>query len=78
MWYDLALKAIDQEAIRLPVLKAELGKTTSYDKWLSNPSNIDTRVDCLVSNPSNYDVYPENIMIPAHGKTKITIVYTPA
>lgn len=42
IWYDLTLRAEDSEPIRLPVLKAELGKTTIYEKFLKNPSNIDT------------------------------------
>jgi hypothetical protein len=55
-----------------------LGKTEKYEKWLKNPSNVDATIIPYVSNPSNFDVFPENIFIPAHGKSKITIIYTPS
>jgi len=59
IWYDLKLKATEAEPIRLPLQKAELGKTSFYERWLKNPSNTDTTVDVFVQNTSNYDVYPE-------------------
>jgi hypothetical protein len=66
IWYDLKLKATEAEPIRLPLLKAELGKTSFYERWLKNPSNVDTNVDVFVSNTSNYDVVPENVFIRAN------------
>ena len=60
------------------MLYAELGKTASIEKYLKNPSNKDTTIIPRVINTSNYDVYPETVMIKAHGRTKVTIVYTPS
>jgi len=78
IWYDLKLKATEAEPIRLPLLKAELGKTSSYERYLKNPSNTDTTVDVFISNASNFDVYPEQIFIRANSRAKIKIVYTPS
>ena len=78
IWYKLHLRANDSEPTRLPVLYAELGKTASIDKYLKNPSNVDTTIIPLITNPSNYDVYPETVLIKAHGSAKVTIVYTPS
>jgi len=78
IWYELKLKATESEPIRLPLLRAELGKTSFYERWLKNPSNTDTNVDVFVSNMSNYDVYPESLFIRANSRAKVKIVYTPS
>ncbi|EGR31281.1 hypothetical protein IMG5_114390, partial [Ichthyophthirius multifiliis] len=77
IWYELNLIAEDSDIIRLPVLKAELGKTEQHEITLENPSNEDVPIQVKISNPSNYEVYPENIVIPAYDQCQVNIIYRP-
>ena len=71
IWYALDLAATDVEMVRLPILKAELGKTARHELVLNNPSNQDTSITHRVQNPSNYDVLPEKLIIPAYEKRTV-------
>jgi hypothetical protein len=66
IWYELNLISEDSGIIRLPVLKAELGKSEQHEITLENPSNEDVHVTYKISNPQNYEVYPEEIIIPSY------------
>ncbi len=71
IWYALDLTATDVEMVRLPILKAELGKTARHELVLNNPSNQDTSITHRIQNPSNYDVLPEKLVIPAYEKRTV-------
>lgn len=66
IWYELNMQADDSSVVRLPVLKCELGKTDQHEITLENPSNEDVKVRATISNPTNFEIYPENIVIPAY------------
>ncbi|KAL4497051.1 hypothetical protein ABPG72_002207 [Tetrahymena utriculariae] len=78
IWYELNLVAEDSQIIRLPMLKAELGKVEQHEIRLDNPSNEDVKVYTYVSNPSNFDVLPEQIVIPANDEISVYIRYMPS
>jgi hypothetical protein len=58
IWYELKLISEDQDEIKLPPLRAELGKTTFQEVLLRNPSDQDTVIKYTISNPTNFDIRP--------------------
>lgn len=56
IWYELNLVSDESDAIRLPMLKAELGKIEMHEVILENPSEKDVKVHTKISNSVNYEV----------------------
>jgi len=78
IWYDLALVSSEQKTEKLPIIKAELGKSKEIKINLENPSFEPASVQSLSSNPGNFSVYPDNIIIPPLKEFEVTIKYTPS
>ena len=78
VWYDLNLEANDTVPVRLPTLKAELGKVESHEVELENPSNKEVIVKTKISNPHNFDILPEDIIIPPYDTAFVQIRYMPS
>ncbi|EGR28301.1 hypothetical protein IMG5_179020 [Ichthyophthirius multifiliis] len=78
IWYELNLIADDSQTVRLPLLKAELGKVEQQEVRLENPSNYDTKVEVIISNKTNFDVIPDQIIIPANEEVSVFIKYMPS
>ena len=77
IWYELNLVCEDNAVIKVPTLKAELGKVEQFEILLENPSNIEVNVDYQISNKNNFDVLPENIVIQPYNSALAYIIYTP-
>ncbi len=78
IWYELNLSAEENAVIRLPTMKAELGKSETHEVMLENPSPKETFVTFKISNTGNFDVIPERIMIPPYDSAAVRIRYTPS
>lgn len=78
IWYELSLisKEIKQE--KLPLIKAELGKSIDLAILLENPSLKPAIVKALVTNPSNFSLKTDNIIIPPLKEATIQITYSPS
>ena len=51
----------DRQAVRIPILKTELGKVEQYEVLLENPTAKEVIVNTLITNPGNFEVLPEKI-----------------
>lgn len=78
IWYELSLIADENQTIRSPTLKAELGKVEEWGIILENPYGKECQITTNISNPFNFDVIPENIIIPAFNSVTVRIRYTPS
>lgn len=78
VWYELELVAEDSPQVRLPTLKAELGKVATVPVELENPSNQDVIVKYKISNPHNWDLDPLEIMIPRYSSLEVLVRYMPS
>ena len=78
VWYDLNLEASEPVPVRLPTLKAELGKVEYHSVELENPSNKEVRVRSILSNPNNFDTLPEDIVIQPYDTEIAKIRYMPS
>ena len=67
IFYELNLDVQDQPAIKLPVMKAELGKYVTRYIQLENPTSLQVSVEYTVSNPDVFDVIAENLEIAPYG-----------
>ena len=64
--------------MKVPTMKAELGKVEQYECILENPSNMEVRVAVRLTNPNNFDVLPDNFTIPPYSSVNTFIRYTPS
>lgn len=78
IWYELSLIVDENQTIRSPTLKAELGKVEEWGVVLENPYGKECQITTNISNPFNFDVIPENIIIPAFNSVNVRIRYTPS
>jgi len=78
VWYDLNLEASEPVPVRLPTLKAELGKVEAHEVELENPSNKEVRVRAKLSNDNNFDTLPEDIVIQPYDTEVVKIRYMPS
>jgi hypothetical protein len=78
IWYELELNSEDAPQVRLPTLKAELGKVAIHPIELENPSNADVRVKTRVQNVANFDLDPDEIVIPKYSSMEIALRYMPS
>ena len=78
LWYDLNLVCEDRNIIRLPQLKAELGKSESHEVFLENPSGKEVKVKVTVQNSENFEVVPTTIIIPPYSSVNSLINYVPS
>jgi len=66
-FYELNLDVADQPPIKLPAMKAELGKTVTRYIQLENPTALQVTVSYTVSNPDVFDVISDNFEIAPYG-----------
>ena len=59
IWYELNLISEESDAIRLPMLKSELGKSEIHEIILENPFEKEVKVKVNISNPVNFEVHPD-------------------
>ena len=78
IWYELNLQADETPVMKVPTMKAELGKVEQYECILENPSNMEVRVVVRLSNPNNFDVSPDNFTIPPYSSINTFIRYIPS
>jgi hypothetical protein len=58
IWYDLKLTGLKTLPQKLPLFKAELGKFTSIDIILENPSHFFVEAESENSNTLNFEIVP--------------------
>jgi hypothetical protein len=78
IWYNLNLICEDSTAIRLPLLKCELGKVETQELRLENPSDFEVPVKYQLSNQLNFEITPESIVIPPKDSLSVYLKFVPS
>jgi hypothetical protein len=78
IFYELKLNAEDQPAVKLSLMKSELGKSVNKTIVLENPLNKNVPLVAKISKPDNFDILNERMELPAGGSLPIVVRYTPS
>lgn len=62
-WYELILNCEEPAALKLPVMKTELGKWSEYGIILENPSDKEVHAVSRSTNSFNFEVVPNEIIL---------------
>ena len=78
IWYDLTLSSQEQKTEKLPLIRAELGKSSEVKIYLENPAPYTVSVQGTTTNIGNFTLLPDSFEIPAFQETEVTVKYTPS
>jgi len=71
IWYEIGMSAQSDTEIRVPLMSAELGKFSTCEVQVDNPTELEVALNYLLSNPTNFDVFPKDIKLKPYESAKI-------
>ena len=66
-----------QKPQKVPLFKAELGKSSTHEILLHNPAPFNATVKAILTNPENFEVLPPVFEIPSQAFYKAVVKYNP-
>ena len=78
VFYELKLNAEEQPPIKMPYMRAELGKSMTKQILLENPINKSVTVTYRINNKENFDILEKKLEIPPVSAQYVNIRYTPS
>lgn len=68
----------EQPAIKLPIMRSELGKSIIRYVQLENPINKPVKIEAKISNSDNFEITNDRLEIPPREALDVCIKYTPS
>lgn len=77
-WFELVLTSEENLPVKLPVLRAELGKIEKAVVTLENPLSREVKVTSNITNHANFEISNDKFVIPGNSSIDIDIRYIPS
>lgn len=75
--YNIRLGAMADKAKKLPLFQAEVGKFSSQDIELLNPSGFKAKIKAVNLTPELFEIIPEKLEVAPYNTAKFRINYIP-